>query len=113
MDACLLSQRIYTLNLSLPSSVKNGDYLFSPLGPLAPGLLPNWNCSVKLRPSSSWLEVSSPGFVIDSTICSASTICCSTSFLLDSHSIPPMNISNSIMRDLWREKTRSSSQTIR
>ena len=84
-----------------------------PRGPRAPGFRPNWNCSWKLNPSSNWLDTSpSPGLVIDSTIVSASTICCNTSLRLDSHNIPPMNISNSIANDLCNEKTRSSSQTI-
>ena len=76
-----------------------------------PGFLPSWNCSWKLKPSSNWLAVSSPGFAISSTNSSASLIAFKTSCLLLSQSIPPINISNKIRSDLWSEKTRSNSHT--
>ena len=86
-------------------------YRIGPPPVLLPGLRPSWNCSWKLSPSSNWLDVSSPGFVISSTNSSASTMDLRTSRLLPSQSRPPMNISNKISKDLCNEKTKSSSQT--
>ena len=100
-----------SINLT-PSDVidDSENHILGP--PLLLGFLPSWNCSWKLNPLSSWLELSAPGFASSSTSSSASTIDLRTSRLFDSQSIPPMNISNSIIRDLCRENTRSSSQTL-